>query len=54
MRFAPQAIAALDDAGVLADVVRRQVAGFYESPAAREVLAELRATATDSDDVPAG
>jgi hypothetical protein len=49
MRFAPQAIAALDEAGVLADVIRRQLAGFYESGAAREVLAE-RGTATDSDE----
>lgn len=39
MRFAPRAIDALDDAGLLDDVVRRQLARFYDSPAARAILA---------------
>lgn len=38
LRFAPPAIAALRDSGVLDDLVRRQLAGFYESPEARTIL----------------
>lgn len=39
LRFAPGAIAALDDAGVLAETLRRQLARFYESDDARAILA---------------
>ena len=39
MRFAPDAIAAMDDAGVLADTLRRQLARFYDSDEARAILA---------------
>jgi hypothetical protein len=39
MRFAPTAIAALDDAGMLADTLRRQFARFYDSDEARAILA---------------
>lgn len=39
MRFAPQVIGVLDDAGILDDLIRRQLAGFYRSPVARELLA---------------
>ena len=40
MRFAPPAIAALDDAGLLAETLRRQFARFYESDEARAILAD--------------
>lgn len=39
MRFAPDALAALDEKGVLADAIRRQLQRFYDSPQAREILA---------------
>jgi hypothetical protein len=45
MRFAPRAIQALDAAGVLVDVVRRRLASFYDSPAARSILAGTRSPA---------
>ena len=38
MRFAPTALAALDENGVLDDLVRRQLARFYRSPEALAVL----------------
>ncbi len=38
MRFAPRAIAALDEAGELETLVRRRLAAFYESAEARAVL----------------
>jgi hypothetical protein len=44
MRFAPDAISALDDAGVLAETLRRQFARFYESDEARVILAGRPAT----------
>ncbi len=39
LRFAPQAIAALDDAGLLAELLRRRFGDFYRSPEARALLA---------------
>ncbi|WP_375492054.1 hypothetical protein [uncultured Jatrophihabitans sp.] len=42
LRFAPGVIARLDEAGVLADLVRRQLVGFYASPAARAILDDHR------------
>lgn len=39
MRFAPDALAALDEAGVLAATLRRQLARFYESDEAHAILA---------------
>ena len=39
MRFAPTVIAALDDAGMLAETLRRQFARFYDSDEARAILA---------------
>lgn len=38
MRFAPRAIAALDEAGVLEALVRRRLAAFYDSAEARALL----------------
>lgn len=38
MRFAPGAIATLDEQGMLADTLRRQLARFYESAEARAIL----------------
>jgi hypothetical protein len=38
LRFAPRVIDALDEAGLLADLVRRQLSGFYASPEARAIL----------------
>ncbi|SHH64210.1 hypothetical protein SAMN05443575_4247 [Jatrophihabitans endophyticus] len=40
MRFAPRAVRALDEAGELENLVRRQLAPFYESDEARALLAE--------------
>jgi hypothetical protein len=42
LRFAPPAIDALAAAGLLDDLVRRQLARFYDSPAARAILAADR------------
>ena len=41
MRFAPTALAALDENGVLDDLVRRQLARFYRSPEALAVLSTV-------------
>ncbi len=38
MRFGPSALEALDEAGLLEQIVRRQLARFYESPEALAVL----------------
>ncbi len=38
LRFAPDAIAALDEAGVLGDMIRRQLARFYESDEANAIF----------------
>jgi hypothetical protein len=40
MRFAPPAIEVLANSGLLDDVVRRQLARFYDSPGARAILAD--------------
>jgi hypothetical protein len=42
MRFGPPVIDALEAAGLLEDLVRRQFAPFYDSPEARAILAAPR------------
>ncbi len=39
LRFAPRAVDALAESGLLAEMLRRQFGRFYASPAAREILA---------------
>lgn len=43
MRFAPPAIEALAESGLLDDLVRRQLARFYDSAAARAILGDAAA-----------